>query len=342
MEQPLVTVFIPVYNAEQYLSEALESMLQQTYKNIEILLVDDGSTDHSVDVINSFHDERIRLIQNEENKGIPYTRNVGLQEAKGKYMVIMDSDDISLPNRIEKQVDFLEKNSDIDAVGTYYLKFGGRWTRKIKSSTFTTPEALQIMLLFFSPIANPSSIVRLQTVKDHGITYNPEHFVAQDYGFWAQLSKVGKLSIIPEYLLKYRSGHENITKKSKRDKQERRKRVINSIHEDLLNHYGIELPEEELDLFNEFFSYNYGSITNFKGLSQMVSKLKQWNEETNTFKHDTFLEVLDDAIMTGITNQKISRKEKIDLYKSLISKPKSRYFMLIWIKHLYHQLQSLR
>src|SRR5690625_1414914 len=90
MDYPLVTVFMPVFNAERYISEALESIFNQTYGNLEILLVDDGSTDDSVNIINSYKDTRIRLIQNVRNRGIPYTRNIGLKEAKGKYIVIMD------------------------------------------------------------------------------------------------------------------------------------------------------------------------------------------------------------------------------------------------------------
>src|SRR5690606_28917246 len=114
MREPLVTVFMPVYNSEQYIREALESILNQTYQNLDILLVDDGSTDRSVEIIKSYQDTRIRLIQNEKNMGIPYTRNVGLKEAKGKYIAIMDSDDIAVSNRIERQIQYLETNPHID------------------------------------------------------------------------------------------------------------------------------------------------------------------------------------------------------------------------------------
>ena len=86
----MVTVFIPLYNTEKYIRESLESILNQTYSNLEILIVDDGSTDQSINIVSSFTDSRIRLIKNIENKGIPYTRNVGLNEANGEYMVIMD------------------------------------------------------------------------------------------------------------------------------------------------------------------------------------------------------------------------------------------------------------
>lgn len=337
MGNNLVTVFIPVFNAEEFLSEALESILKQTYQNIEILLVDDGSTDRSIDIIHSFDDERIRLIQNGENRGIPYTRNVGLREAKGEYMIIMDADDIALPKRIERQVDYLEKHPDIDALGTYYFKFGGKITRKFGSS-YQTPEEIRIMLLFFNPIANPSSAVRLNTLREHQLSYNPDYFVAQDYELWARLSKVGRLSILPEYLLKYRSGHENITKKSKLNKQQKRRALIGGIREDLLQHYNIHLTEKELAVYNDFFTTEYSLIEDTDTLIAMIRKLVLWNEETKTFDSALFLGILEDNVIKGITNQRVSLKKKFRLYSRMGSHRKLRNYLLIAIKHFYHRV----
>src|SRR5699024_5828808 len=113
-----------VYNAEKYIKESLESILDQTYLNLEILLVDDGSTDRTVELIESYNDPRINLNKNNKNRGIPYTRNIGLSQAKGKYLAVMDSDDISYETRIEKQVCFLEYHTNVDALGTYYEIIG--------------------------------------------------------------------------------------------------------------------------------------------------------------------------------------------------------------------------
>lgn len=338
MQNPLVTVFIPVYNCEDYIGECLDSILGQTYENIEVLLVNDGSTDRSVEVINAYSDPRIRLIENEKNMGIPYTRNVGLEEAKGQYMAIMDSDDIAMPNRVEKQVKFMEQNPDIDAVGTYYIKFIGNKTQKI-TTKFTSPEEVKAMLLFFDPIANPSSMVRLESLKKYNLKYNPDHFVSQDYGLWAQLSKYGKLAIMPEFLLKYRFGHENITKKSKRDKAEKRKKIINSIHEDLLQFYGINLTEDEMDVFNELFSYNYGAIKNISSISDVMNKLKLWNQQAKTFNNDVFLNVLDNSFFIGISNQQIGLMDKINLYNEHMTKRNLRELAYIIAKHFYYRMK---
>ena len=107
MNKPLVTVFIPVYNCEKYIKESLESIINQTYENLDILIIDDGSTDNTVNLIKQYKDTRIRLLRNDKNRGIPYTRSRGLEECRGEYLALMDADDISLSERIKKQVNFL-------------------------------------------------------------------------------------------------------------------------------------------------------------------------------------------------------------------------------------------
>lgn len=336
MKSPLVTVFIPVYNCETYIADSLESILNQTYKNLEVLLVNDGSTDNSVGVIKKYNDSRIRIVNNEENRGIPYTRNVGLREATGEYLVIMDSDDISLPDRIEKQVKHLEANPSLDVVGSNYIKFNDKSERKI-SSSLKTPEEVKAMLLFFSPLSNPSSAVRMKTVRDNNLTYNEEFFVAQDYDFWAQLSKKGNLAVLPDFLLKYRSGHENITKTSKRDKVEKRKKIINAIHEDLLAFYGIDLTAKEKQVYNEFFSQNFSAIQEVSVIESMIRKLKSWNEDSDAFNKEVFLKVLDDAFLAGLSNQQISIKDKVKLYLSLKENKNGKELLFLVAKHVYYK-----
>lgn len=341
MRNPLVTVFMPVYNSEQYIEEALQSIVQQTYTNLDILIVDDGSTDRSVELIRQFQDPRIRLIQNERNRGIPYTRNVGLREARGKYIAIMDSDDVAAPTRIERQVAFLEENETIDAVASDYIQFGGKVSKKVKAP-FHQPEALKVMLLFYNPIANPSVMMRKQTLVENGLTYHEDFFVAQDYQLWSQLIKVGNICIMPEYLLHYRFGHENISKKSNQEKQLKRKALIASIHRDLLNYYDVGLTEEELESFNEFFTESYGGqVQNWDSLEQVITKLKSWNQETKTFDHEIFLNVLDHCIKFAIEHQNIHPQKKVQLYQRLSTAQSIKCQLSIVAKHLYHRLRKV-
>ena len=149
MNNPLVTIFMAVYNVENFIKDSLESILNQTYKNFEFLIVNDASTDHSSEILQLYEkkDKRIRVIHNKHNMGIPYTRNIGLKEANGKYIAIMDADDIALPFRIEKQVLFMENNPEIDVLGTDYEVIGGKIKRTVRNKCIA-PEELKIKFLF--------------------------------------------------------------------------------------------------------------------------------------------------------------------------------------------------
>ena len=133
-KNPKVTVFIPVFNREHYIGDAIESILAQTFSDFEILLVDDGSTDSSTEKIRSFSDPRIRLVCNEKNLGIPKTRNKGVELARGQYMAMLDSDDLAYPHRLKKQVAFLDNHPEYAQIGSWcrMMDAQGRILNKIK------------------------------------------------------------------------------------------------------------------------------------------------------------------------------------------------------------------
>ncbi|WP_180271139.1 glycosyltransferase family 2 protein [Fredinandcohnia onubensis] len=344
MESPLVTVFIPVYNSEEYLEEALKSIINQTYQNLEILIVDDGSTDQSVSIINSINDSRIHVISNDGNKGIPYSRNVGLEHAKGKYMAIMDADDIALPNRIERQVQFMEKNKEIDAIGTFYELFGGRLTRTFKPKYITSDE-IKAQLLFFSQIGNPTAMIRLGTLKKHKITYNLSYFVAQDYDMWVQISKVGNLHILPEVLLKYRTGHSNITKKSQQEKATKRKKIIDSIHKDILTYYKMDFTDEEMEVYNDFFNDTSSEVDQHSLLQipNVVIKMIDQNKKNKLFKEEMLKTIIHDAVFFTINNHKLSLPTRLNTFsklnKAINVKATPKEIGYIIAKHLYRKIR---
>ena len=124
MTKPMVSVVMPVYNGSKYLKEAIDSILNQTFTNFELIIINDGSTDNSEDIIFSYQDRRIYYLKNEHNKGICITLNRGLDNARGKYIARMDCDDISMPQRLAKQVNYLERHRDVGALGTDIITFG--------------------------------------------------------------------------------------------------------------------------------------------------------------------------------------------------------------------------
>ena len=248
-----VTVLMPVYNSEKYLKESIDSILNQTYENFELLILDDASTDNSVKIINSYKDDRIKLFKNEKNKGISYTRNKGVELATGEFIALMDSDDISKKNRLEVEVKFLEKYTEFDVVSSRAEVLNGEKLYKThkKIEEF---ELANIQLMFRDVIINPASMFRKEFINKNNIRYREENFVAEDYDFWVECAKFTNIAILSEALLIYRTGHKNTSSLSLKNNYIERKNLIDKIRVQCLNNNGIYLKEEEYLLFNKIFS----------------------------------------------------------------------------------------
>ena len=124
MKSPQISVVMPAYNAEKYITEAIDSILFQTFKDFEFIIINDASTDSTKDIIESYKDPRIKLVNNEQNKGVAKSLNIGISVACGKYIARMDADDIALPERFQKQFDFMEQHPNIDVCGSWAKKTG--------------------------------------------------------------------------------------------------------------------------------------------------------------------------------------------------------------------------
>lgn len=249
---PEITVFMPVYNAEKYLKEAIDSILNQTFENFELLIINDGSTDDSARIVEEYNDSRIRLIHNEGNKGLPYTRNRGLELACGKYLAIMDADDVSVPDRLQIQYDTMEANPDLTVVasGKELLSDTGKITYGLKEKLFSylfhgKPEEICIDLIFHNILVNSSTMTRLDFVKKHNIIYNSKCVVMQDYEFWTQIcAKGGKIRIIRKPLVMYREHMDNITNHTRSKKADLRKEIQIGIQKKYLHALGFEINDK--------------------------------------------------------------------------------------------------
>lgn len=201
----LVSVIMSVYNDEDYVEQAVRSILEQTHSNIEFIIIDDASTDNSVEVIKKCMDERVKLFLNSINMKLAHNLNQGIRMAKGKYIARMDADDIALPFRLEKQVKYLEKHKEIDILGTYVKVFGS------EDGIMKYPKKhneIVAGLLFSNVFCHPSIIFRNLGEK---IVYNEKCIAGQDYELWARMSDKAVMHNIPKVLLSYRV-HEKQTK----------------------------------------------------------------------------------------------------------------------------------
>lgn len=203
-----ITVFMPVYNAENYLKTAIESVLSQSFGDFEFLIVDDGSTDGSRSIIDSFSDVRIKLICRSHD--YIKTLNEGLRSAIGKYIVRMDADDIMLPARLEAQYSFMESHSEVDICGSYIRLFGD-WNEEITWYPKVHNDITNLLLLK-CPLANSSTCIRKSFLDENEIRYSGEYIYCEDYKFWVDAFKAGGIfANIPQILLLYRCHSDQVS-----------------------------------------------------------------------------------------------------------------------------------
>lgn len=262
-----VSVIMPVYNSEEYLNQAIESMLNQTFKDFEFIIINDGSNDRSMEIINKYleKDNRIKVYSNESNKGLPYTRDRGLKLAQGEYIALMDADDISYKDRLAIQVEYLDKFNDVFMVASNFdIIEDGNIKRnrniKLKNNKIVDNNLLDYEILFHNPIGNSTVMFRKSIIDKQKISYRKECFVAQDYAFWVDCKKNNKFNIINKSLVAYRQGHNNITKKSLSNRSLERKRVIYEIRSRAIRNSGLVLTNSQYNIFNKIFSDPYEEL----------------------------------------------------------------------------------
>lgn len=261
----LISAVMSVFNGEKYLAQAIESILNQTHSHFEFIIVNDGSTDNSVNIIKSFmeKDSRIVLIDR-ENKGLPYSLNEAISVSKGDYIARMDSDDISLPQRFEKQIEYMEKEN-LDVCGSFIETFtSGSITKNVTYPV--SNEDIKFSLLFFSALAHPTVILK-KDVFDK-VKYNTNYKVAQDYQLWCDIiSNDFKIGNTPEILLKYRV-HDQQASVAKCKAQNE---TANQIALDYAKHLG----EEEVNLANGIVASK--NKMNLKQFKKLLANIKNYS-----------------------------------------------------------------
>lgn len=206
---PRVSVLLPVYNCEKYIKETLDSVLTQTFSDFELIIIDDCSTDNTVDIIKSFKDSRISFIQKEKNSGYTDSLNYRIDIAEGEYIARMDGDDVCAISRFEKQVNFLDNNPEVMLCGTSIQVIGTDNVLRHPQSH----EEIKVKLCFGTAFCHPSVMGRKEVFKENN--YNKDFEPAEDYELWTRLVFKGRLANIDEILLFYRahSGQISNTKK---------------------------------------------------------------------------------------------------------------------------------
>ncbi len=212
MNNPKVSVIMSVYNCEKYIKESIDSILSQNFSDFEFIIINDGSTDRSKEILESYKDERIRLFNN-QNKGLTKSLNEAIGYSRGEYIARMDADDISLPKRFEKQINFLESNLDYVMCGTWaeFIDEEGVYLRDYERPV--TDSEIKKEILFHNPFIHPSMMIRksvFSTVGNYKVSF--KHI--EDYELWSRIVFKYKTANIPEKLFKYRIHKKQITNKN--------------------------------------------------------------------------------------------------------------------------------
>lgn len=206
---------MPAYNAEKFIKNAVESILNQTYRNFEFIIIDDGSQDKTLDIIKLYNDPRIKLIENKINIGIVESLNKGIRISTGEYIARMDADDISINTRFELQIAEFKKNTNLILCGSWYTIM---YESKIISTVKLPISDIEIKsrLLFNNQFCHPSIMMKSEIAKFY--KYNDNHIGCEDYGLWIKLIDKGEFINIPLSLLKYRIHYNNISLKKDKKK----------------------------------------------------------------------------------------------------------------------------
>jgi len=199
-----------VHDGERHLRASIDSVLSQTFTDFELIVVDDGSSDGTGAILKAYDDARISIVRNETNVGVTRSLNRGLEQTRGKYVARQDDDDVSEPDRLERQVGFLKENHEVALVGSAYLRIDGNGTVVARRDVPTDVTAIRWRLLFLNAFAS-SSVVFRRDVVERLNGYDERFPYAQDYDLWSRIASTEVVASLPLPLMRYRSGETSLT-----------------------------------------------------------------------------------------------------------------------------------
>jgi len=274
--KPEVSVVMPVFNRQVYVSDAISSILNQSFADFEFIIVDDGSTDNSYNLISTFKDSRIKPIKLKENRGNYYARNLGMSMAVGKYICVMDSDDIALPDRIQIQHDFMESNKNFGICGSYV---------KIMNSVeiITAPvdyDEIKVWSMSNIMFRHPTVFIRKDFLKKYNLWYNDSYRYAADYDFLAKAAHLFPVTNIDKVLLEYRKHPEQISSAKRKEQTD----IAYLVMVSQLQFFNIKPTERENHIHLAFMNrYPVKSINEFNELKTWANFLMERNLQFNNY-----------------------------------------------------------
>lgn len=280
---------MPVYNGEKYLKEAIESILSQTYKNFEFLIIDDGSTDASEKIIRKFSDDRIRVLKNTRRLKLSGALNRGLDNANGEFVARMDADDIALPDRLDIQMKYLHQRPELGICGSWIQKFGNQDSDICEFPK--TYEQVRSYALFDCPFAHPTVMIRKSFFDSHGLRYNGAYYPTEDYELWNRALDYFAGENIEKVLLKYRVHNKSMTL----DDWDEMDCKAKSIVEGQLKKLGLDCSDETIKTHRNIgrgISHRSKNIEELKAGELWLRELLSANRNKKRYNPETLAETV--------------------------------------------------
>lgn len=279
--KPKLSIIMSTLNTpKEYLKEAINSILAQSYNNFEFIIIIDGGNDDNI--VKEFKDTRIKMIKHEKSIGLTKSLNEGIKISEGEYIARMDSDDISLSNRMSEQIKYMEEHKEIDITAMYYERIGD--IHKKVCEVFYKPEELKSKLLFTNMIAHPSVMIRRKFLEKNKIYYDEDYIYSQDFELWTRCCKKCKISIIPKIGLKYRIHKKQISTE--------KAQVQSDLYYKVLKRNLKELDIEETNIKYLLMLNGREKIESKKELKNFIKLVIQKNQRKNIYESKTIKKIL--------------------------------------------------
>lgn len=278
---------MPVYNAAEYLLEACNSILQQSFDDFELLVIEDGSSDKSYELLRSIDDTRMQLHRNPENEGLISSLNKGIDLARGELIARMDADDICLPDRFRHQVAFMDKNKDIVISGGLFQDLADAKKPVIRQAG--DPEEIKCRLFFYTALAHPTVIYRTKEMRYHALYYNSNYKHAEDFELWVRASRKVKISNINKVLIRYRRHSAQVS----REHDKTQVQNLNKCRLEQLEEFAIDFNERDAELHLRIANQDYSPQKEFiADAEHWLIKLNEHNESSGFFSPSKFSRLL--------------------------------------------------
>ena len=296
--KPLISVIMSVFNEEQYIVESIQSILNQTISDFEIIVYDDCSTDRTLEIIRGLDDDRIHIYQNHTNQGLTKNLNQALDIASGQYIARMDGDDVSTPDRFERQIQYMNSHPDTMLISCQTQSFG---EESLVWKLQDDPEKLRCMMLVRPVLAHPGFMFRKELVDQYGFKYDESFRQAQDYELVSRVTRKFSIGICPYVLLKYRVHETQVSNSAKGSQFCNADRV----RAYLLDELGIHLNECERKAYHKLvLEQHTDNIQDFIDVKLLLERIMEQNKNTHIYQQSVLEKTLREMLCIWVIRNK--------------------------------------